>query len=430
MKLSRFILIVAFAALLLGACAGFDLDEFASALEAENSTAETAPAEADSTESVSEAHDTAAASDGSSAEPGDTGQSRMPEVTAPRGQVFPESMTITVDTSREITAEAVELGFRPSDVYFVDAEFGWVVGEGGAIARTRDGGDSWERVRATGLTADLQAVAFYDRRHGIVAGVDNTVGITVDGGETWNVEVLERQTRIPEESFLYDFTTDGMPSRTNLLSAHAHGPETYLVAGDFGQVFLYTDGSWEERTIVTGQSVYGITSIPEGTILAATGQGVADSFGLERSAISDPAWERIVDFKGPPARGISLSENGRLLAGGYPLLGDSYGDSSMFAGDVLTIHADAEFEIDRWAAGEIREDRAWVFQNPPFNRGIAEDGNGLTLLYSADGGDSWTGFNSRIDNGVISAAMLEQGHAVAVLVTRESFQWQLHHLRW
>jgi len=73
------------------------------------------------------------------------------------------------------------------DVYFVDSLHGWAVGLGGVL-RTVDGGERWapalranaESVRVTGF-----AIHFLDLQHGIVVGSAGQIRRTTDGGYTW-----------------------------------------------------------------------------------------------------------------------------------------------------------------------------------------------------------------------------------------------------
>lgn len=392
------------------ACAGFDIDAFVAALEAENTNTRGGQVHAEP----------AAATES---------RERMDERIAGRGTVFPEAMPVIADESRLIVAEVLDLGFHPAAVSSVDASHAWVVGDDGAIARTRDGGRSWERVDVPGLTTRIAAVSFYDRAHGIVADSGNTVAITSNGGNTWVTETLQRRVRIPEDTFLYTFTDGGLPSRSSFHSAHAHGPATFLVGGTFGEVYLYRNGVWEERTFVSGQTVYGIASASDGTILAATGIGLADNFGIERSSFDHPEWESIVNFTGPPAQGVRLSDNGRLIAWGYPLMGDSFGDQTFFAPDRVVFADSRETLVQRWGVGDFTADAAWVFLNPPWSAETADE-NTLGLIFSEDGGDSWTMYGSTIETGLAAAALFEPGHALGLRSLPGTWLRELVRLRW
>ncbi len=396
----------------ISACAGFDIDAFVAALEAENTTSTGSPVHVEPAAST-EAHD-------------DTG-----ERVVRRGNVFPETMPVIADESRPIVAEALGLGFQPGDISIVDATHAWVVGDDGAIARTRDGGHTWERVDVPGLTTRIAAVSFYDRSHGVVADSGNTVAITANGGGTWVTETLQRRVRIPEDTFWYNFTDGGLPSRSSFHAAHAHGPATFLVAGTFGEVFLYRNGVWEERTMITGQTVYGIASASDGTILAATGIGLADNFGIERSSFDHPEWENIVDFTGPPAQGIRLSNSGRLIAHGYPIMGDSFGDQTFFAPGRVGLPGPEAGYVQRWGVGDVTDDSAWVFLNPAWSGATAEENTlGLIYLSADDGGEFWYMYGSTIESGLTAAALFESGHALGIRNIPGTWDRELVRLRW
>jgi photosystem II stability/assembly factor-like uncharacterized protein len=95
--------------------------------------------------------------------------------------------------------EVIELGTAASfrDVYFLDAENGWMVGEvgvsipGGILARTHDGGLTWEYrtgilgKRSGSHSVDLNAVHFVDLMRGTIAAEAGTMVTTGDGGATW-----------------------------------------------------------------------------------------------------------------------------------------------------------------------------------------------------------------------------------------------------
>jgi hypothetical protein len=70
------------------------------------------------------------------------------------------------------------------DVAFADAQHGWIVGSGGVIRATANGGRTWTPERArTG--ADLVHVQFTDRTHGWITTDNGEILRTTDGGTTW-----------------------------------------------------------------------------------------------------------------------------------------------------------------------------------------------------------------------------------------------------
>lgn len=74
---------------------------------------------------------------------------------------------------------------RFSDVYFANAKTGWVVGDGGYIFHTTDGGHKWVR-QTSGTTKSLWSVDFIDASTGWVVGDDGLVCRTTNGGSTWS----------------------------------------------------------------------------------------------------------------------------------------------------------------------------------------------------------------------------------------------------
>lgn len=80
------------------------------------------------------------------------------------------------------------------NIYFTDSLNGWVVSEGSDyIARTRNGGRTWDTLRLSTMTyGGGNAVYFGDTLHGIVAGHSGfgigpgKISRTTDGGRTWS----------------------------------------------------------------------------------------------------------------------------------------------------------------------------------------------------------------------------------------------------
>ncbi len=71
-----------------------------------------------------------------------------------------------------------------NDIHFVDAQRGWIIGAGGLILRTVDGGNTWQRT-PSGTTQTLNEVRFSSQLVGMIVGAD-TLLRTVNGGASWN----------------------------------------------------------------------------------------------------------------------------------------------------------------------------------------------------------------------------------------------------
>jgi photosystem II stability/assembly factor-like uncharacterized protein len=75
------------------------------------------------------------------------------------------------------------------DVWFADAQRGWVVGWGGLIHRTLDGGATWT-VQPSGSEYELQAIEFApDGVSGFISSGAGQLVRTRDGGESWTMVV-------------------------------------------------------------------------------------------------------------------------------------------------------------------------------------------------------------------------------------------------
>ncbi|MEQ8169428.1 MAG: YCF48-related protein [Candidatus Eremiobacterota bacterium] len=80
-----------------------------------------------------------------------------------------------------------------SDMYFVDANNGWIVGTGGVILHTTNGGNNWN-TQSSGITDGLSGVYFYDLNNGWAVGGNGSVSDqgkvlhTTNGGNTWTLQ--------------------------------------------------------------------------------------------------------------------------------------------------------------------------------------------------------------------------------------------------
>ncbi|MDD2651008.1 MAG: YCF48-related protein, partial [Candidatus Cloacimonetes bacterium] len=70
----------------------------------------------------------------------------------------------------------------------------WVVGSGGAVVKSTNGGNTWQFVESPAFDAvaasykTVNAVSFADENHGVIVGNSGFMAYTDDGGETWTVQ--------------------------------------------------------------------------------------------------------------------------------------------------------------------------------------------------------------------------------------------------
>ncbi|MDE0089019.1 MAG: YCF48-related protein, partial [Candidatus Poribacteria bacterium] len=94
--------------------------------------------------------------------------------------VFAQKEWVTVSQSQW------QAGF--SDVFFVDAQNGWIVGSDSTILNTTDGGKTWNHQpnRPLPFKIELKKVRFINPKIGWVVGENGTVLKTLDGGKQWS----------------------------------------------------------------------------------------------------------------------------------------------------------------------------------------------------------------------------------------------------
>jgi photosystem II stability/assembly factor-like uncharacterized protein len=141
-------------------------------------------------------------------------------------------------------------------VFFTRTNFGTVVGQGGTILRTTDGGTGWVP-QTSGTTNDLRGVSFTDANTGTVVGHSGTILRTIDGGTAW----------VPQTS----------GTTNNLTGVSFTDANTGTVVGVDGIILRTTDGgiTWEPQTSGTPQWLLGV-SFPDINTGEAVGTGGAN----------------------------------------------------------------------------------------------------------------------------------------------------------
>lgn len=76
------------------------------------------------------------------------------------------------------------------EIFFLDSEYGWVVGADGIILKSTNGGREWIP-QQSGISERLSSVHFIDRNTGFAGGSGKTFLSTMDGGETWIFQNIE-----------------------------------------------------------------------------------------------------------------------------------------------------------------------------------------------------------------------------------------------
>lgn len=163
-------------------------------------------------------------------------------------------------------------------VRFVNPTTGWISGQDGIILHTTDGGKTWAR-QESGTNVYLFALDFTDENHGWAVG-DKAIAIeTDDGGKTWVLRKIDTggagketadQALASEDPVLYD--------------VRFVDENTGWISGEFGKLFHTTDGgkTWKgQEESLMGQGIIDVLDIPTffGLSLTSAQEGVA--VGLE-----------------------------------------------------------------------------------------------------------------------------------------------------
>ena len=117
------------------------------------------------------------------------------------------------------------------DVQSLSKDQAIVVGYGGKILETSNGGSSWD-VRPSGTESALYAVDMVDEKQGWVIGQDGLMLHTTDGGKTWQ----------PQESNATYKDPDGATKRAYLFGLDAIDANTAIAVGDRSVITMTTDG--------------------------------------------------------------------------------------------------------------------------------------------------------------------------------------------
>jgi photosystem II stability/assembly factor-like uncharacterized protein len=255
-----------------------------------------------------------------------------------------------------------------NDVFFLDAQCGWAVGDQGVIWHTEDGGRAW-RLQPSGTVCSLRSVHFIDRRTGWAvggqglpysAGSRGLVLATVDGGQSWQPLSWDQFPRLTRVQFqtANDGWACGEASQyypSGLLSTDSGGRRWAPGSGGVGTSWLAAFFTRSESGVLAGSS--GTTALLINRKVTPVSVG---SLG------------------GRAVRSLKFSNDGTCWAvadGAVVLRSTSRGSSWTALTSGMPEEAGAIFD---WRGVHAIARSVWIVGRP-----------GSVVLHSGDAGNSW-----------------------------------------
>ncbi len=281
-------------------------------------------------------------------------------------------------------------GFR--DVFFLDADHGWIVGgnyniEGGILGHTADGGRTWSFRSGIVRPArqlgglHLNAVWFHDLSTGFIVADRSPILGTVDGGEHWHP--ISRDTRVWGQMRDLQFVDNarGWAVGNGGLAWTTDGGQSWSVPEEptSGQALHFVDG---ERGWLVGKF---------GLIRASTDGGRSWTTYENPEALGTPEWWGL-DFT-DELHGWTVGEGGAIA---HTADGGKTWERQSSGVPHLLMDVDFVDRLQGWAVG--------------FDRSTGTS----TVLRTMDGGATWTEQAKIASEGMRALFVLDKEHAWAV----------------
>jgi photosystem II stability/assembly factor-like uncharacterized protein len=175
----------------------------------------------------------------------------------------------TTDGGRTWTARQSPSDLALYSLHFVDEQVGWISGQDGLILHTADGGKTWEKQESNATFEDhesgtnqplfLFGVHAIDHDHAWAVGDRSIVTSTSDGGKTWTARKVAMETDLSGGQSLA--ASDPIFYDVQFVDA-----KKGWIVGEFGKI-MYTENGGEtwaeqERTLLEGTNVFDLLDLP------------------------------------------------------------------------------------------------------------------------------------------------------------------------
>lgn len=262
-----------------------------------------------------------------------------------------------------ITGVNVGENFRINSICFVNANTGYICGDGGKIMKSVNGGNNWTMVNTGAGTDDLNGVSFLDDQKGIVVGDNGKAYLTTNGGNSW--------------------TLQANTGTRNLLKAK-YFPDGIVAVGEYGTILTKTGTSDFQQVVTrTDNDIRGVTGVSFSETHVCGGGGFIRNNRNGRSNFFNfeinPMLANLVDIH-------------------YSDASTGFAVSSLNYAVIRTTNGGSNWELPPGATVSFN----WVQKTPagggignnlcmhPFDRNTAYVVYGNKVYVSRDRGDSWS----------------------------------------
>jgi photosystem II stability/assembly factor-like uncharacterized protein len=261
--------------------------------------------------------------------------------------------------------------------HFVDENEGWIVGQSGTVLSTEDGGKTW-KPQETGSKKYLFSIASLSPEHVIAVGEQATLLESKDGGATWEerqhkpagATLTEEEKMLLQDPAFYD---------VQFLDA-----QNGYVVGEFGHILRTTDGgaTWQEKQgSLVGEEILSALDLPTfyGVYFLDGQNGIATGLSGHIARTTDGGNEWFFDDIEEGHESTPFF-NGQFFADGSGWAVGAAGDVIRKKGTGGTWEtADIGMRLNSWLREVtfIDDKNGWIV------------GGFGTILYTRDGGKTW-----------------------------------------
>ena len=263
------------------------------------------------------------------------------------------------------------------NIQFADAETGWISGQDGVMLHTADGGKTWQR-EFTGTAVYLFGISFVDKQRGWAVGDRATMLETRDGGQNWSVRKLAQSGSLNAEQAI----TSQDPVLYGVQFVDA---QNGWVVGEFGKIFHTSDGGAtfkEQQESLLGDGIFDVLDLPTffGVHFQNANEGMAAGLDgkIVRTRDGGNTWRfEPMELEYPIVDPLFAAET----------IGNGSGIAVGAAGEVVRLDPGAS----KWKRAKLGMEvltwlRAVDFVTP--DNGWIVGGFGL-ILHTQDGGKTW-----------------------------------------